>query len=283
MNIRSQIKVVTVGLSLLGASSVVQAAGIDVPISTNISVANWLLFDPTDPNKTSTFEEYKVGVDDISDPDTIQMNRNGGDLKTGDKRFKGAATLEGKSLNSGVEMALAEFSWDMIANADPFIDAVLTIKNLTSSDQSFSLTFNLPVTPTFPIGEETGFVDLTVTDEGGPGAPFTPNSVATLSNILWTGTINSSALEYPLVSGDINCSGTSNCSQTLNTTGLPEIYTSTVAGDVSQIGINFDFTLSAGDKVELVSRYEVNPVPLPAAVWLFGAALIGLLGISKRQ
>ncbi|MCH8106682.1 MAG: VPLPA-CTERM sorting domain-containing protein [Proteobacteria bacterium] len=26
-----------------------------------------------------------------------------------------------------------------------------------------------------------------------------------------------------------------------------------------------------------------NPVPVPAAVWLFGTGLIGLIGISKRR
>ena len=29
--------------------------------------------------------------------------------------------------------------------------------------------------------------------------------------------------------------------------------------------------------------YTPNPVPLPAAVWLFGTALLGLFGFSKRR
>jgi hypothetical protein len=37
------------------------------------------------------------------------------------------------------------------------------------------------------------------------------------------------------------------------------------------------------DNDYLVWKGEVNPVPVPAAVWLFGSGLIGLVGIARRK
>ena len=31
------------------------------------------------------------------------------------------------------------------------------------------------------------------------------------------------------------------------------------------------------------NSYTLNPVPVPAAVWLFGTALVGLLGFGRRR
>ena len=36
------------------------------------------------------------------------------------------------------------------------------------------------------------------------------------------------------------------------------------------------------DNVEAFSSVNLNPVPVPAAVWLFGTALIGFIGMSRR-
>ena len=37
------------------------------------------------------------------------------------------------------------------------------------------------------------------------------------------------------------------------------------------------------DYDDMVVRVDVSAVPLPAAVWLFGTALIGLVGLGKRR
>ncbi|WP_101760077.1 VPLPA-CTERM sorting domain-containing protein [Oceanicoccus sp. KOV_DT_Chl] len=41
----------------------------------------------------------------------------------------------------------------------------------------------------------------------------------------------------------------------------------------------------SGNGVELVLSVtgEVSPVPVPAAIWLFGSALIGLVGVKRKQ
>ena len=35
--------------------------------------------------------------------------------------------------------------------------------------------------------------------------------------------------------------------------------------------------------VTLRSRQNISPIPIPAAIWLFGTALIGLVGFGKRK
>ncbi|MGE0387847.1 MAG: VPLPA-CTERM sorting domain-containing protein [Gammaproteobacteria bacterium] len=56
----------------------------------------------------------------------------------------------------------------------------------------------------------------------------------------------------------------------------------------SSIGTTLKFSLSAGDRVTFNTLFEVvsadtNPVPVPAAVWLLGSALLGLAGASRRR
>lgn len=37
------------------------------------------------------------------------------------------------------------------------------------------------------------------------------------------------------------------------------------------------------DIVNLIGPWEITPVPVPAAAWLFGSALLGLVGYSRRK
>jgi hypothetical protein len=48
----------------------------------------------------------------------------------------------------------------------------------------------------------------------------------------------------------------------------------------------FAFDGDIGGLTPFTSYYlagQINPVPIPAAVWLFGTALIGLVGFSKKK
>jgi hypothetical protein len=42
-------------------------------------------------------------------------------------------------------------------------------------------------------------------------------------------------------------------------------------------------TNSTGQDFSMGFDTTIPPVPIPAAVWLFGTALIGLVGIGKRR
>lgn len=48
-------------------------------------------------------------------------------------------------------------------------------------------------------------------------------------------------------------------------------------------GGQYDGTKLAGYYAWAVHSGDVSPVPVPAAVWLFGSGLIGLIGIAKRK
>jgi hypothetical protein len=39
----------------------------------------------------------------------------------------------------------------------------------------------------------------------------------------------------------------------------------------------------SGQNISLVLRGEVSTVPIPAAAWLFGSALVGLVGLARRK
>jgi hypothetical protein len=65
---------------------------------------------------------------------------------------------------------------------------------------------------------------------------------------------------------------------------LGTLYSFVLLIDVGPAQSGFPFGEADIDAVGAISSAPpVNPVPLPAAVWLFGTALIGLLGFSKRR
>lgn len=67
------------------------------------------------------------------------------------------------------------------------------------------------------------------------------------------------------------------------------ILTLSGTGAISGNGLDLtptQWTLSADfDEVEMIGSYSmtITAVPVPAAVWLFGSGLIGLIGIARRK
>jgi hypothetical protein len=54
----------------------------------------------------------------------------------------------------------------------------------------------------------------------------------------------------------------------------------TATEDLTFSNLNLEVELRA-EGIDIIG--DIPPVPLPAAVWLFGTALIGLVGFSKRR
>lgn len=177
----------------------------------------------------------------------------------------------GDDLANNGSIDVWDYSWNVMANADPFIDSTFTIINLTGGTQTFNVAFGLPVTPAFSPGYKSGLLGLDFSDANGDGsASVTVNS--------WDGLIdgvsamNLFAVAIPCTG--INCTG----SVALVTDG-PLLHSAGVSTD---IGNTLSFDLSKGDSITVHTRFEVVPVPVPAAVWLFGSAL-GLLGWMRRK
>ncbi len=51
-----------------------------------------------------------------------------------------------------------------------------------------------------------------------------------------------------------------------------------IDGPFSMVSVNVD--IGSGNSMEVLS---ISTVPIPAAVWLFGSGLLGLLGIARRK
>ena len=198
---------------------------------------------------------------------TVSTTMQDGDVTT----FMGSDSVT--MMVDGTAMPVWDYSWNLTADPDPFIAGNFTVTNTSSMMQTFDLTFTLPVSPSFTNGYMTGSLGGTYTDADGSGA-------ATLNLNAWEGLIDGSVQMDGLFSFAGPCLGIG-CSVTIApVTQGPDYY----LGDVnSTIGIHMNFDLSAGDSVTFDTLFDVTPIPVPAAVWLFGSGLIALAGFVRRR
>ena len=55
-------------------------------------------------------------------------------------------------------------------------------------------------------------------------------------------------------------------------------------GQCDSFDLQVSFTGSGGDDaISFTARHEINPIPVPPAVWLFGSGLLGMVGIARRR
>lgn len=185
-----------------------------------------------------------------------------------DFSFAGATTAAGQYA----------IGWNLLVNPDPFIDGSITVTNLSSSAQNFTVNLSLPVTPAFGPGLMGGSIDATVTDLNNSGsATLQPQGGA--SNPIYFGRIDGSSVLL-MFAQVLNCSGVG-CSANSGEAQMPPSIP--VAGVNSSIGTRLVFNLSAGDSVTFATHFEVTPVPLPASAWLLGSAVLGLAGARRRK
>ncbi|MFQ5635532.1 MAG: hypothetical protein ACE5G3_09425, partial [Gammaproteobacteria bacterium] len=129
-----------------------------------------------------------------------------------------------------------------------------------------------PVAPPFSPAFKTGLLGLDFVDTNGDGsASVTINS--------WSGLIDS-ASAMSIFAVAIPCAGVGCTGSVAPVTNGPLTHATGVSTD---IGNTLSFDLSSGDSVTVHTRFEVTPVPVPAALWLFGGSLLGLLGIARRK
>lgn len=167
-----------------------------------------------------------------------------------------------------------DFDWNVEADNDPFIQANFTVTNTSASSQTFNIGLNLPIIPVLPDALKFGSLAFTATDDSGDG-------IASLSNLSWDGLIDgSSALQLFAFAGTLNCGGPG-CSANIGP--VSQGFDLHPGGASDTIGIALSFDLSAGDSVTFDTRFEITAVPVPAAAWLFGSALIVLFSVVRKQ
>lgn len=167
------------------------------------------------------------------------------------------------------------FDWDVTVKPDPFINASLSITNLASTTQTFNILFSLPVGSSFAPGSMSGSL-------GGSFTDLNTDGLVSLANINWSGIIDANPSAMSLLAFGGTCGpGSFGCTINLSTVnGGPTLYP---AGVTSSIGLKLAFDLSAGDKATFNTSFAVVPVPVPAAVWLFGSGLLALGGLARRR
>jgi hypothetical protein len=178
-------------------------------------------------------------------------------------------------------------SWNLQFDPDPFITGSVTLTNLTAVTQNFNLSFSLPVTPAIP-GPSLykGSITATVTDRNNSGSALIDDYTG---NGIYAGLIDGTSILPLFAVSPLQCGPGAGCSATGSDYSAG--FGSFIGGGPavnSSIGTTLKFSLSAGDRVTFNTLFEVvaldaNPVPVPAAVWLLGSAMIGLVGISRRR
>jgi len=162
--------------------------------------------------------------------------------------------------------------WTVSVDPDPLIQAVFTVSNSSTNTRTFDLTFGLPTALVGPVLKR-GSLSADFADAGSDG-------VAGLEILGWDGLVDASPV-LSLLSGSFACSGGPGCSGSIAPVSEGPLFD--VASVSNAIGINLVFSLSGGDTATFDTVFEVvpAPVPVPAAVWLFGSGLIGLAGILR--
>jgi len=186
----------------------------------------------------------------------------------------GSITTEGEQ--GGASWSLV---WDITLKEDPFIAGTLTVRNLSAIARDFNITLSLPTTPPLTSSLYGGSLNAELRDTGGDFSA----SLQPISTPIFRGTIDGSTTLQLFAIG-LNCFGSSaGCTASgSDSSGLPG---PTLAGPAvnTSIGTLLSFNLSAGDTVVFTTRFDVVPVPLPAALPLFSMGLVGLFGLRRKN
>jgi len=170
----------------------------------------------------------------------------------------------------------------LFGNADPILGFGLGASTAGAAGSTFGFTFNLPIALSGPINASSS-VSYSLTALSGAGAQI---DKVTGTNIV-------SAFEV-----DSDIGGLTSLNKGVDVgdrfffTGGPQtqnspVYTAsnTFTGDLAYdlMVVKVDFSLSADSTVGLSGFVQQVVVPVPAAVWLFGSGLIGLIAVARRK
>ncbi len=155
---------------------------------------------------------------------------------------------------------------------DPSVFNNYILTNTTSSTQTYSIP--IVVSTTFPAPNLiSGSITTQVIDGGTDGATVAAPTSGSIYNAMIDGTVIHTLQDDPFslyASGGVN-----------NALAAFGPITSTVPVN-SSIGVQLDFTLTAGDSAAFLSRFDVV-IPEPSTVLLAVFGLVGILLLARRR
>jgi len=207
-----------------------------------------------------------------SDLTTTTVNDAGEAVAGSDGTFA-SGEVTGTSLTG-----LWDAQWDWTFNPDPFVTNNFTLTNLSGSTQTFTITSIANILPIGPASLTSGSIDGSITDIPLYGGA----TISTVSgNALYTALIDGSTYQTLLDDPfSVTVPGSSGGSADVGPASFSNLLGPAITND---IGIRIQFSLTPGDSVSFTSVFSVAAVPVPAAIWLFGSGLVGLIVIARTR
>jgi hypothetical protein len=169
-------------------------------------------------------------------------------------------------------------SWSLSMDSDPLVANNFTITNSSGSTQTYSIGATIGVSPTIPFGAMRGSIGFSLTDNTDNN---TDAKLETSGASIYQGMIDGNSART-LWDPSTSFTAPSGSFASSTSFGFPSRLIAPESVDTN-IGILITFSLTDGDSVAFTSNFDVVPVPVPAAIWLFGSGLLGLLGVSRRK
>ena len=178
---------------------------------------------------------------------------------------------------TGYTVSLTEMS----GNIDPVLGFGLGATNSSATPKTFAFAFSLPLGGLpVPINTKSqlGTTLTAFTGEGGSVFPtLGGDKIVDSQDIAFSPNFTSVDKGVDIgaglsVTGQNTATNIENAAGSISTGGPFDLMSVTVA-----------FGLTAQTGVGMSGFVEQTPVPVPAAVWLFGSGLLGLVGIARRK
>ncbi len=256
----------------------VQAATIDGQIS-SVNEYEWNTTTP--PNIKWNTRGGNQEVDDGSGGNLWDLNYLGTTIGNGEFQFgvSGGSILSGSNYYKGVELTLSDIAINIVEPGENVTDPAISpagwdyALRLMSIDSSGDALFSL-----FSLVDDTG---NTVGSWKGSGKHAT---TATYDHQQYS---YGSTETFTMVNGYELATG-------ITGKYTPDSGDNNVLEGSVDLGLLGLFDVQTGGRVityitmscvndEAIVEAHVSPVPVPAAIWLFGSGLIGLIGFSKRR